>query len=317
MIVIIGTNKQYQCEIIKDKLLEKNFPVSLVDFAQNSDLSIQFVNGRPEITCNGNLLENVKVVYHDPKYLITQFGDSEEWVEKYINTKGWKTTNHNVFALLDGVKLNSLSVIWLASLKLNQLKIALEVGFHIPPSLVSNLQKDLLSFSEAQKEIITKDFGDGPIPDLGPPISQKVIMTSPVTREMIAQSGAKEPFPILVQKNIRKKYEYRIIVVGTELIAFRVDSNQHPIMNQDYRRGGFMVQYKKVDLEPLFKEKLMRLHQRFELFSGSYDFIESVDGTYYFLEVNPAGVWAYIDKICNGDVSDLFVSEISKIYNRC
>lgn len=316
MIVIIGTDNHYQVESIKNKLIDKQYNVVLVDFAQNSNVLISAENGAIEIECEGVSLKNSKLVYNDPKYLEPQFGDSEEWASKYINARGWKFFNRNLFEILDGVKLNSLSTIWISSLKINQLKLALQEGFKIPPSVLSNNKDNLVAIHDRYESIIAKDICDGEIPIIGESVSQKVIMTSPVSKEMICSSDEKQPFPVLMQKNIEKRFEYRIVVAGESMISFRIDSNQHPIMKQDYRRGGFMVNYEKVQLDACFEKKLLNLHNKFNLFSGSYDFIEGTDGEFYFLEVNPAGVWAYIDKTCNGQISDLFANEISKIYEK-
>lgn len=316
MIVIIGTDNQYQVELIRDKLIERNYDVVLVDFLKNNSVSIREVDGRIGVECEGVALDHAKVVYHDPKYLVPQFGDTEEWAEAKINSTGWKHFNHNLFEVLNGVKLNSLKDIWIASQKIYQLQVAMGNGFNTPPFVLSNSKKDLLSFLHQQKLVIAKDIGDGVVPVIRETVSQKVIMTSPVDEAMIESTDEKQPFPVLLQKNIQKRYEYRIIVVGESMIAFRIDSNQHPIMNQDYRRGGFMVTYEKVDLDLEFKQRLLSLHYKFNLFSGSYDFIEDTNNKFYFLEVNPAGVWAYIDQTCNGEISDLFVKEISKVYDK-
>lgn len=318
MITLIGTNKQYQLESVWEKLLAKGHDAVLIDFMNESQIVVRERDGKISVECDGRSLDDCKVVYHDPKYLGEQFGDTEEWASDYIVRQGWKDANYNIFELLCGKKLNPMSVILpLSNAKLQQLRAAADVGFDIPPFAMTNAKEELLRFASEYTSVITKSVGNPHIPEIGDSVGQRAVMTSPVSSTMIEATNGNQPFPILLQKNIKKKFEYRVVVAGTDIRAFRIDPNQHPIMEQDYRRGGYMVTYSLVSLDPTHVTRLMKLHRNLNLFSGSYDFIEGTDGRFYFLEVNPAGVWAWIDQENGGVVSDMFADEISKIYGSC
>jgi glutathione synthase/RimK-type ligase-like ATP-grasp enzyme len=314
MITIIGTAKQYQVESVYEKIAAKGIKVVMIDFLNNSSITASSNNGEIDIYCDGVCLNETKVVYHDPKYLTNNFGSTQDWIDKFLVQYGWKYANYSIFELLNGKKLNSVHVIFPFFAKLKQLQIANQYGFLTPPFVLANSKEQLLEFSHRYDSLITKDIGSGHIPYIEDEVLQRSIMTSPISVEMISESDEKQPFPILVQKNIKKKYEYRVIVAGERMKAFRINPNQHPIMQQDYRRGGYMVEYIPFEFSAELQKKLLKLHRSLNLFSGSYDFIEDEDGVLYFLEVNPAGVWAYIDRNLNGEISDMFASEIVKIY---
>lgn len=315
MITILGSIKQYQCEILYTKLCERGFDVCVVDFLKNSSITAISNKDGFEYFCDGKKLNQTKIVYHDPKYMVEHFGDTEEWIEKYSISYGWKYANLSLFELLPGKKLNSVATILPFHAKLKQLQQAAEIGFDIPPFLLSNDKNSLLEFASDYPSVVTKDIGNNQHPSLFEGrVTGHSFLTAPVSLELLSNISEREPYPALLQENIDKKFEYRVIVAGKRMCAFRIDPNQHPIMKQDYRRGGMMVQYIHTRLPAERESMLLKLHEKLGLFSGSYDFIEATDGRFVFLEVNPAGVWAYIDTVSNGIVSDMFASEIESIY---
>jgi glutathione synthase/RimK-type ligase-like ATP-grasp enzyme len=51
------------------------------------------------------------------------------------------------------------------------------------------------------------------------------------------------------------------------------------------------------------ESKLLQLMKNLELETGSVDLIKTVDGKYYFLEVNPVGHYEIISYICNYNIN--------------
>lgn len=316
MIVLIGTTKQYQVETIFNKLKLSNIETVLIDFLKARTICVSNERNEIEIKYDGISLNNSKVVYHDPKYLVPQFGCDEEWAQKYTEQYGWRHANYSVFELLKGTKLNPLSSIFPFFEKLKQLEIAVSCGFSIPPFCLTNGREEIQQFHKSFDSIITKDIGAGHIPKFNEDgVYQHALMTAPISDNLVDEIDEFQPFPILLQKNIKKQFEYRVVVAGNGIQVFKIDPKQHPLMAQDYRRGGYMVEYLPSQLNDQLEKKIFALHKKLGLFSGSYDFIEDLNGEFFFLEVNPAGVWGYIDKMAGGRVSDMFVKEIINVYN--
>ena len=75
-------------------------------------------------------------------------------------------------------------------------------------------------------------------------------------------------------------------------------------MLDDWRKDQINIDYEIFELPKGIQQKLLNLHQKFEMFFGAYDFIVDPKGEYYFLEVNPAGQWLWLEEILNLSISE-------------
>ncbi|ATC33028.1 hypothetical protein CA606_12210 [Caulobacter vibrioides] len=286
--------------------------MKFIDFFENSSVSAILEDGDDHfsIFLNGVHLESPTVVVFDPKYLAQQFGATEEWASRLITQRNWRAFNDNLISILPGKKLNEPAAVQDILPKMKQLILACESGLKIPQTIVSNDTANIVNFGEKFGSLITKALGDPTIPVVGEDKAQRILMTAPLDHDILASADEKQPFPVLVQKNIEKRFEYRVVLVRDRIFAFRIDPHAHPLLATDYRRGGFMVKYVLTDLPIDIAGKIAILHEKTRLFSASYDLIEGIDGEFYFLEVNPAGVWGYIDESNGGVISDAFAEEV-------
>lgn len=190
--------------------------------------------------------------------------------------------------------------------KLLQLRIAEDVGFSVPRTLISNMPSRILDFMS--------EFKDGrcifkTLTPYMPPNGQ-IAFTTVVDREDIEKNSAGIAIaPGIYQEMVDRQFELRITVVGKEVFVARV--KLPPNSDVDWRRQIFNVEiYDNYEISDDFREKLLKLHANFGLFFSAYDFIVDRQGTPVFLEVNPTGQWLWLERILNYPVSTSIASAL-------
>lgn len=309
MLLIIGTDFLYQTEQVIKKLQKKGIETYVIDFAKSNPLTV-------ELTSNGLFINNIstskfKLAWLQSKFIFPLFGQDDAWVEFYINGKMNKLSYENLIACLECEILNSKESRQICATKLNQLYLAQKLGFKVPPTLLTN-EIDKISSCFKGNNAIVKAIGDPHIPNIRDGvISQESLFTSEIDYKYLTLNAGKiEPFPIYTQEKIKKKYEFRCILVEDEVFSFKIDPLQHEIMNVDYRLGGYLVDYIPCEIPEDVHHKLISFAKKCKLFSGCFDLIQNIDGDFVFLEVNPQGIWGLHDDILEGKISSKFATSI-------
>jgi glutathione synthase/RimK-type ligase-like ATP-grasp enzyme len=311
MICIIGSAQHSQVLAVLAALSERRAEVVSIDHASASALtvSVEQRHAGLRFMVGGTELPEGLVTWAAGKYLRQNFGHTEEWANAFIAGANWRETANNILRTLPGEVVNAPDSVARAGSKLWQCRLALDVGFRVPDSLVTN-ESDQIRLWAGQGELVIKAIGDPHMPRVVPEVGQAVMMTSDLTPDMLSHREAREPHPVYVQRKVAKKAEHRVVVVAHRVFAFGIDPKQHPIMHTDYRYGGEMVDYMPEELPPDIVAKILELHSRAGLFTGCYDLIETPDGDFVFLEVNPDGIWGKHDEIIGGAISAAFADEL-------
>ena len=184
--------------------------------------------------------------------------------------------------------------------------VAASVGFKAPETLVSNNRTDILEFVERNPSII-KSLGTATLPAGGSRKSQ-IVMTMPLKPERMAQTDDAHFIgcPHLIQKNIEKSHELRIVIVDRKIFAFKIDSQALASSKTDWREEIYRLQYEPCTLDSSLEDKLLSLMEGLGVFSGSIDLIVDPQGQHWFLECNQDGQWAWLDDILEGAIADAF-----------
>lgn len=192
--------------------------------------------------------------------------------------------------------------------KFYQLQLAKKLGFLIPPSLATNIPSDFRKFTNGRKCII-KAVHSSRIQGKS---SQKIAFTSELTEsptdEEIRCSTA------YLQKEICKKYDVRVTVVGNKVFAAAINSQMLPDTKVDWRRGEHILKHNRITLPPDIESKCLKLLTELNLQYGAIDFVVDKADNYYFLEINPNGQWAWIEKQTGYDISGTIVDTLCNVY---
>jgi hypothetical protein len=193
-----------------------------------------------------------------------------------------------------------------ADLRPRQLSLAQAAGLEVPRSLTTTNIGAARAFVHALGgRAVTKLYTSVPVREDAQ--SADVMMTTPVTS---ADLAAMEPAelqlcPATFQEHLDKVAEYRVTVVGPQVFVARVAAGG-TAGAVDWRRAGQELgpQWTAAALPGEVTAALLRLMDRLRLDYGSADIVETTDGRFVFLEVNPAGEYLWLDHLWGDGISE-------------
>jgi hypothetical protein len=101
--------------------------------------------------------------------------------------------------------------------------------------------------------------------------------------------------PILLQREISKRREWRVTTVGNRVFAARTRDDVE-IDKADWRRSADVKNIFELGaLSDKVTSQLLALCKISGIHFGAHDLIETPDGNFVFLETNPAGQWGWLE----------------------
>lgn len=190
--------------------------------------------------------------------------------------------------LFPGTVVNRVSAMGSNASKPYQLRLLAELGFAVPPSLVSNDPAEVLAFEAEQ----------------GPLIYKSASGVRSIVRELDAEARARldrlRHCPTLFQKRLRGS-NVRVHVVGQEVHATEIDAEV-----VDYRyasRQGGDAHLRPTTLEPRTRERCLRASQVLGLPFVGLDLMLADDGLTYCFEANPSPGYSFFEDATGQDIS--------------
>ncbi|GHE42668.1 ATP-grasp ribosomal peptide maturase [Streptosporangium violaceochromogenes] len=197
-----------------------------------------------------------------------------------------------------GGLLSSLSARWVshpsnvadAEYRITQMTAATAVGLAVPASILTNEVTPAKQFIETQdsgavyKTIMHKIVSEESL--------VKLIHTTRVDSCTIDRRISLAPH--LLQHNVDKAFDARIIVTsrGTCLgVAIRTDDSA---ARQDWTTRYDRLTYEPVKVPDEVARKCREFLAALHIEVGVFDFSVDSAGTWWFLEVNPCGAWAWL-----------------------
>lgn len=236
----------------------------------------------------------------------------------YISPLGNRDNRYlrsELFFLLEGIYKTLRHAYWIndvykireAENKIYQMQIAQEIGFAIPYSIISNSGDAVSTMLLNHENCIIKPIKTGNVADINSP---NVIFTSRMDKGYINQSKRIESFPCYIQENIEKQCDVRCIVVGDEIFAAGIDSQIVPDGKIDWRKAATILPHRRIDLPCELRKKIAIMTKELGLVYAALDFILDKSDNYVFLECNPNGQWAWIQKRLGYRISECIVDHL-------
>ena len=190
----------------------------------------------------------------------------------------------------------SMSVKWN---KLIVLRLAKRLGFEIPFSCITNSKEEVLKLFDQYSKLITKPIDD--INFFRMDNTAWVPFTSLITRDHLSLIPTDKMFPSLIQEYIEKEYEVRVFYLDGVCYSMAIFSQNDTQTSVDFRQYNRKKPNRNVPylLPVSLQEKVEKIMTSLRLNTGSLDFIRSVNGEYFFLEINPAGQYGMMSQRCN------------------
>jgi glutathione synthase/RimK-type ligase-like ATP-grasp enzyme len=185
-----------------------------------------------------------------------------------------------------------------AESKIFQLQTAQKLGFKIPDSLITNNPEEALEFIGTTSKII-KPIKTGLIDD---EIGSKVIFTS-----VFSSSDDIERItacPTYFQDFVDKVADVRVTVVGNKVFPASILSQEFAETKVDWRNGeNLKLKYEKITLPKPLEDLCVKLTKNLGLNFGAIDFVKDKNNNFIFLEINPNGQWAWIERQLDYNIS--------------
>lgn len=266
-------------------------------FPRSSTITVEIKNKKlvPTIIHNDKKIDLTKIksiwIRRPTKFDLGSILKPEEssWIQNECNQlirAIWANTN--------ALWVSKPANIRMASLKISQLKMAVELGFRIPKFVITNNVERATKFVEStSKGTIVKVLGE-------PAIYNKkrvaTIYTHLITKKDRKFLGSVQYGPTFLQEFIKKKMDVRVTVIGKKIFAAGIDSANYEKARIDFRRAEiFDLPHRTIDLPKNIKTACIEMVQRFGLQFGAIDLLLTPDGKYVFLEINPNGQWLWIE----------------------
>jgi glutathione synthase/RimK-type ligase-like ATP-grasp enzyme len=212
----------------------------------------------------------------------------------------WLRLQNNVFGLaenlLDALWVNNPDMATRAENKLVQMHAARQVGLDLPDTLISNDVHDVRVMLQRWPHVVFKTFypynwksaSTGNMYNIGVKLLDA---SSELPEKSIAMC------PGIFQRYIEKAYDVRVTVIGDRYFSVRmqrsdgtayVDWRKH-MMDEDL----FIEEW---PLPAHMENKLRALMHKLGLAYGCIDLVVDPDGGIYFLEVNQAGQFLFVEE---------------------
>lgn len=186
-----------------------------------------------------------------------------------------------------------------AANKIHQLNTASHLGFSIPRTVITNQPRTVHEFLLAIRP--HKCLHKTTTPYLSPMVKQKY--ASIVDSEIVAASSeAIEACPSIYQEYIVPKYELRVTAIGDRFYAAQIKKKD--CLEPDWRREITQDIYSPFEVDEQLHAQLTTLQRAFGLIYAAYDFLVDDNDQLYFLEVNPAGQWLWLEERLQLPISD-------------
>ena len=234
-----------------------------------------------EFEISENTLKSV--YYRAPIYLRTHIR-KELSIEDKISRDQWISFLRSLMIFNNVLWINHPQSTFLAENKPYQLKIANEIGFNVPKTIVSNK----LPYEKFSEKLAIKT--------LEPAIFDMENKQTFIYTNIYDYDDLKEYdfslAPIIIQKAIIPKIDIRVTVIGKHIYPVAIKYGDEGI-NEDWRTRKEDLHYELIKLPKKKKKKCLELLDKLDLNFGCIDLAKQ-GNDYYFIEINPTGEWDWL-----------------------
>jgi len=269
-------------------------------------LTSRYVNGKWLIELKDDksyFLDNVASVWYRRSHHVGH-KVKELLAEKYYAAASGEI-KRTLYGMVEGLscfQMERYSTYRRLDSKEEQLKVAVKCGLQIPATCISNSPEDVKNFIKSNGKVITKMQSSFSIRQEG---SEQVVFTNEVSAADLDHLDTLRYCPMMFQQKLEKQLELRVTIVGDKLFTFSIDSQQEIDAQIDWRKDGLKLinSWKPYALSFDIENRLLALMDHYKLNYGAIDLILTPDNQYYFLEINPAGEYFWLDKLCDYAIS--------------
>lgn len=288
-----------QAEVIRFDVDRYPAEVSLTSSFRNKQWQLELSDQEKKIS-----LHDVTAVWFRRAYRLGEGLDT--LVDKEFLPAALGEVKQTLFGMIEGMdcfQLSHPSTYRRLDSKELQLKTAAACGLKIPATCISNDPEEVNHFIRSLGRPAVSKMQTSFAIYRGD--DEHVVFTSDITADHLANINSVQYCPMIFQEKLEKKLELRVTIVGKKIIAFSIDSQNLENAQTDWRKEGVALinQWQSYTLPQHIQESLLLFMERLELQYGAIDIILTPGDEYYFLEVNAAGEFFWLDRLCDHAIS--------------
>lgn len=316
MILIVTNERDLTSDYVVIELRRRGLPFHRLNSERLSNAKVSFDPRRGEhgwiVELNGIVLDFAKVgaaYFRRPGTPSAPETVKNGAAKRYCEVE-WGAALASALNSLGKRWLNSPFAILTAENKPRQLSMACDLGFAVPETLITNDLRQARDFL-SEGASIAKPLREALLDEGG---EERVIFTNCVGELVEADEERITAAPVIFQREIRKLSDIRATVVGDVVYAAEILSQGHEETKTDWRRGSNPdLPHRPHELPSDLQRKCVRLVQALGLRFGAIDLVLDQDGSYWFLEINPNGQWAWIENRTGMPLTQAIVNELERI----
>nr|WP_312577697.1 hypothetical protein [Sedimentibacter sp.] len=315
MLLIITNKTDLTSDYLILKLIERNIPylrLNTEEYGDKFEIDISFSDDVDSaiLKLNGKeiFIKDITGVY----FRRPELPNLENIVsasEIKFAQREMETLFSGYFRLLDYDKwLNHPKYIFSSNNKIEQLSIAKQIGFAIPNTIITKDENTIRLFIENEKSIIAKAIKHGFYS-----YEDKVYLafTQEIDENYVENIKDYLSVPMIFQKKINKEYDIRINVIGDNVFATAILSQDNKMSQIDWRVWDvcekFDLKHEAIKLPFEIEKKCIEINKYFKLNFSAIDMVLDKEGNYIFLEINPNGQWAWIEEKLGYPIRDAII----------
>jgi glutathione synthase/RimK-type ligase-like ATP-grasp enzyme len=297
MIAIVSEENDVHAQAVMSELESQGASYSLINFSKypaHSSLTINF--DANEDKSNAQWREHEKLLnFNDFKVVWWRRPQQFQIHPDVLRAEDINFAFREAESALSGLWL-TLDAFWInhpnltevAGRKVYQLKIAQNVGLHIPKTRITNNVEDAKAFIKTlgTENTVYKAF-------LGTEKTwRETRVLKPNELDFISNV---QYTPVIFQEYIPAGVDFRITIVGDQIFPAAIHSRgtEYEI---DFRMVMGSAKIKEATLPKAVTKSLFALMKKLDLTYGAIDMRQTPDGEFIFLEINPAGQWLFIEE---------------------
>ena len=200
--------------------------------------------------------------------------------------------------------INNPAATYKAEHKAVQLITAKAIGFEVPRTVITNHASGIRAAAQGDTTVAIKGL-DTVL------VRQDEVETFGYTSLLetaFAEQAHLASAPLIAQQALTNKLDLRVTVVGDTVFCSSVQQKGYPIKG-DWRLVKSCAEFRPFDLPQDIVTKCIRLTKSLGLTFGAID-LALQDGSYYFLEINPTGEWAWLVDQSNLPIDRAIVAKL-------
>lgn len=317
ILIITHTGDNFSIEKVTEYIEHNGFEVIRFDvdlYPMQNRLTTAFEDGSwisiLETAETKYRLDDIAAVWYRRAYNIGN-GLKEEMDAKFYGAAMGEIRN-TLFGFLESIDAYSLgkpSVYRRLDSKEEQLKIAEKIGLKIPETCMTNNPEQARQFILKHKNVIGKMQTGFAIYEDG---VENVVFTNVIDKDKLEELDSLQYCPMQFQTRLEKKKELRVTVVGQDIYAFEIDSQKSEAAKVDWRKDGLNLidQWVETQLPREIERKLLELLDVYHVDYGAIDIILTPEDEYYFIEINAAGEFFWLDNLTDGNLISKSIADL-------